>query len=77
MSLMLNREKGLVRISPKDANKLEYSTDAGRSWSNRYYGSSSLGEFEDLTDNEKEILATTSKGLFYSTDEGRSWSRRN
>jgi hypothetical protein len=73
---MINRGKELIRISPKDSGKLEYSTSDGRSWSTRYSGGS-CGDFEDLTDNGKEILATTSKGLYYSTNEGRSWSKRH
>lgn len=77
MSTMLNREKELLRICPKDARKIEYSTNDGRSWSPRYSSNSSVGEFEDLTDNGKEILATTEKGLFYSTNECRSWNRRS
>lgn len=77
MSQMLNRGKELIRISPKDSKKLEYSTNDGRSWITRYSGSSSQGTFQDLTDNGKEILATTEKGLFYSTNDGRSWIRRN
>ncbi|MEL3911730.1 hypothetical protein [Treponema pedis] len=77
MSQILNRGKELIRINPKDAKKLEYSTNAGRSWSTRYSGSSTQGTFQDLTDNGKEILATTEKGLFYSINDGRSWSRRN
>lgn len=31
MSQMLNRGKELIRISPKDSKKLEYSTNDGRS----------------------------------------------
>lgn len=76
MSLMINREKELIRISPKSPAKLEYSTNGGRTWSTRYSGSTP-GDFLDLTDNGKEILATTSKGLFYSTNEGRTWSKRS
>lgn len=77
MSQMINLGKELIRINPKDAQKIEYSTNDGRSWNNRYSGSSSVGGFEDLTDNGKEILATTSKGLFYSTNDGRSWNKRS
>ena len=76
MSQMINRGKELIRISPKDPNKLEYSTNDGRSWMTRYSGSTP-GRFEDLTDNGKEILATTSKGLYYSTNDGRSWMKRS
>jgi hypothetical protein len=41
------------------------------------YSGSSCGDFEDLTDNGKEILATTSKGIYYSTNDGRSWFKRS
>ena len=73
---MINRGRELIRISPKSASKIEYSTNDGRTWSARYSGSS-CGDFEDLTENGKEILAQTSKGLYYSTNEGRTWSKRS
>lgn len=72
---MITRGKELIRISPKQANKLETSSNDGRTWTVRYSGSSA-GDFEDLTDNGKEILATTSKGLYFSVNEGRSWLKR-
>lgn len=75
MGQMINRGKELIRISPKQANKIEYSTNDGRSWITRYSGTSA-GDFQDLTDNGKEILGTTSKGLYYSTNDGRSWIKR-
>lgn len=74
---MINMGEELLRISPKDSRKLEYSKNDARSWINRFNGSSSQGEFQDLVDNGKEILATTSKGLFYSKNEGRSWVKRS
>jgi hypothetical protein len=74
---MLNLGKELLRISPKDSQKLEYSTNNGRSWNIRFNGNSSTGNFSDLTDTGKEILGTTSKGLFYSTNTGRSWNKRS
>lgn len=72
---MIKRGKELIRISPKDNKKIEYSTTEGRSWNTRYT-SSGAGEFNDLTDNGKEILGMTSKGLYYSTTDGRSWNKR-
>ena len=74
MSQMINRGKELIRISPANNKKLEYSTNDGRTWSGRYTGNDA---FQDLTDNGKEILASTSKGLYYSTNDGRTWSRRS
>lgn len=76
MSQMINRGKELIRISPKQANKLEYSTNDGRTWNTRYSGSS-CGDFGDLTDNGKEILATTSKGLYYSINDGRTFNKKS
>ena len=70
---MLNRGKELIRIDPNNNKKLQSSTNDGRSWSGRVHAQF---EFEDLTDNGGEILATTSKGLHVSKNEGRSWSRR-
>ena len=77
MPQMINRGKELIRISPKDSRALEYSTNGGRAWVRRYRALSSQGDFEDLTDNGKEILATCEKGLFYSTNEGKIWIKRN
>ncbi|MBO8460891.1 MAG: hypothetical protein IAA73_11265 [Bacteroidetes bacterium] len=76
MPIMINRGDELIRISPKDSKKIEYSTNQGRSWIIRYNGSSNTGSFSDLMDSGKEILGTTDKGLFYSTNEGRSWILR-
>ena len=74
MANMLNRGKELIRIDPNNNKKLQCSTNDGRSWSSR--GGTHFGEFQDLTDNGGEILATTSKGLYVSKNEGRSWSKR-
>lgn len=76
MSQMINRNGELIRINPATKTKIEYSTNEGRSWILRY-NSSSCGDFNDLTDNGKEILGITSKGLYYSTNEGRSWNKRS
>ena len=73
---MINRGKELIRIDPKNNQKIQFSTNDGRSWSGRFGGGSGWGDFQDLTDNGNEILATTSKGLYVSKNEGRSWSKR-
>lgn len=77
MSQMINLGDELLRISPKDNRKLEYSVNDGRNWYMRFPGSNVVGEFEDLMDNGDEILANTEKGLFYSKNEGRNWYRRH
>jgi hypothetical protein len=77
MGTMVNLGKELIRISPKDPKKIEYSTNNGMTWNHRYGGSGSTGDFTDLTDAGKEILGTTSKGLFYSTNKGMTWNKRN
>lgn len=76
MPIMINRGNELIRISPKDRKKIEYSTNQGRTWIIRYNGSSNIGTFCDLMDSGKEILGTTDKGLFYSTNDGRTWILR-
>ncbi|WP_281226972.1 hypothetical protein [Flavobacterium aquiphilum] len=75
MSQMITKDGELIRISPKKSTTIEYSTTSGRSWHTRS-SSTSYGEFYDLTDAGKELLANTSKGLYYSTTNGRSWHRR-
>lgn len=76
MAQMISRGKELIRINPNNPNKIEYSTSQGRSWISRY-NSKSCGDFQELTDNGKDILAITSKGLYYSRTDGRSWIKRN
>jgi hypothetical protein len=76
MAAMINKGKELIRINPSKANKLDYSTNDGRTWNTRYSGSSS-GDFSDLTDTGKELLGITSKGLYYSRNDGRTWSKRS
>ena len=75
MSQMINRSGELIRINPKKNNQIEYSKNNGSSWHTRYSGTG-CGDFQDLIDNGKEILANTSKGLFYSTSNGSSWHKR-
>lgn len=77
MSQMLVLDKEILRINPKDSRQIEYSTDNGRRWLIRYSGVTSTGEFSDLKDAGKELIALTSKGLFYSTDNGRRWLFRS
>lgn len=76
MPTMIIRGKEMIRISPTNSTKLEYSTNEGRSWIVRFSGNSRVGNFSDLLDNGKELLGTTNKGLFYSTNDGRSWILR-
>jgi protein associated with RNAse G/E len=76
MAQMILKGKEMIRINPSTKTKIEYSTNDGRSWMARST-SASYGDFADLTDNGKEILGMTSKGLYYSTNEGRSWMKRS
>ena len=45
MPQMINYGGELIRISPKDSKKLEYSKNNGLSWNQRCAGSSSYGKF--------------------------------
>ena len=76
MPIMINRGKEILRISPKDSKKIEYSTNQGRTWMIRYNGSSNVGSFIDLMDSGREIFGITDNGLFYSTNDGRTWMLR-
>ena len=75
MGQMINTGKELIRINPSNKQKIEYSSTNGATWHSRFTGTS-CGDFSDLTDNGKEILANTSKGLFYSTTNGATWHKR-
>lgn len=73
---MIIKGKEMIRINPTTKTKIEYSTNDGRNWSQRCTNTNN-GEFIDLTDNGKEILGMTTKGLYYSTNEGRNWNKRS
>ena len=75
MAQEINLGSELLRICPTDDNKIEYSTNNGRSWHTRYKGSSA-GDFYDLAVFGDEIFAVTSKGIYTSKSEGRSWYSR-
>lgn len=73
---MIKRGKELIRIAPGEPKKIEYSLNDGRNWMTRFTANDGVGLFQDLMDNGKEVLATTTKGLFYSLNDGRNWMRR-
>ncbi len=75
MPIMIVLNKELLRISPKDAHRLEFSLNNGLTWLTRYVSRANIGEFIDLVDTGKEILATTSLGLCFSLNGGRTWLR--
>ena len=58
MPTMINYGRELIRISPKDNKKIEYSKNKGLTWILRCTNSS-VGGFIDLVDGGDEILATT------------------
>ncbi len=64
----------LLRINPSN-NSIESSGNGGRSWIPRCTNAS-YGTFRDLLPVGREILATTSRGLFVSTNAARSFSPR-
>ena len=76
MATMLDLGNMLIRISPKNSKRIEYSKNQGRSRIPAFLGSFSIGNFIDLCDAGNEILGTTDKGLCYSRTKGRSWIMR-
>lgn len=73
MPQLISYGRELLRIG--SGNKIEFSTNDGRSWNSRYIGSS-VGTFRDLLPYGNELLAVTNKGVYFSTNEGRSWNTR-
>lgn len=77
MAQMIKKGKELIRICPTNILKIEYSVDEGETWVLRYMGNpASPGEFTDLADGGKELLAEGPKGSFYSKNKGKSWHKR-
>lgn len=72
MPQMINYGEELIRISPKDNKKIEFSRNNGLTWILRCTNSS-VGGFLDLMDNGPEILATTQRGLYFSKNKGLTW----
>lgn len=75
MPQMINYGGELIRISPKDNKKIEFSRNNGLTWILRSTNSST-GGFVDLMDNGSEILATTNKSLYFSRNKGLTWILR-
>ena len=76
MPIMIVVKNELLRISPNDAHKLEFSINKGLTWLPRYIVGSNIGEFKDLVDTGTELIATTSVGLCFSVNGGKTWLRR-
>ena len=76
MANLINLGSELLRICPTNSNKIEVSTNEGRSWMTRS-NTSSYGDFQSISANGAELLATTSKGLYVSKNGGRSWMKRS
>lgn len=74
MGLMVAHQGELLRIN-SSKNSIEYSKNEGRSWHSRSL-KSTIFEFQDLTDNGNELLATTTRGIYYSKNKGASWHKR-
>lgn len=76
MPQVLIREKGLLRINPKNRLHIEFSTDRGSSWSRRFTSYDTVsGYFYELLDyGSQMVVARTSKGSWYSDSEGSKWT---
>ena len=76
MANLINLGSELLRICPTNSNKIEVSTNDGRTWSSRYSGPNN-GDFQSISTNGSELLATTTKGLYVSKNGGRNWNKRS
>lgn len=78
MPIMINHGKEMLRISPKDNKKIEYSTNQGRTWMVCYNGLSNIGVFCNLMGPDKEIPGITDKNevsIFHSAINRNSRNR--
>lgn len=64
----------LLRINAQK-NSIEYSSNGGRTWLNRFC-MSSVGTFRDLLVMGADLFAATSKGLYWSRNGGATWVTR-
>ena len=72
MSKVLDLGKELVRISPQNTFRLEYSTNGGKTWLLRCTAPLT-GGFESLVNAGSELIAITAKGTYSSKTQGRTW----
>lgn len=75
MGQMIKLGKEFIRINPEKKDRIEYSINEGKNWYKRFEDSN-CGDFLDLVDNGKDLLAQTSKGLYYSLNNGKNWYKR-
>ena len=73
---MIQHGGKLIRISPRNDEHLEFSSDGGRNW-NSLFTSSMCGSFRDLSSDGSTIYATTNRGLYFSTSNGHNWNRKS
>ena len=76
MSQLITLGSELIRINPQNTTHLQYSYNQGRSWLDRYIGSTP-GRFLDLQVAGTQIIALTAKGTYYFKDSGRTWLFRS
>jgi len=76
MGQMVKWQNKLVRINPNDSTQLQFTTDNGINWFMMGVGHLNGGKIQDLMDNNDELWATTSNGLFCTKDGGVNWSKK-
>ncbi len=72
MSKILDLGKELIRISPQNPCRLEYSTNGGKIWMLRCTVPLT-GGFLSLVNVGSELIAITTKGTYVSKTQGRTW----
>lgn len=75
MGMIVTHQDELLKINTQK-NCIEYSRNEGKSWHHQGDINKDFGEFMDLMDNGKELLGTTTKGLYYSKNKGKSWHKK-
>lgn len=76
MPTIISIEGGkLLRISPRDPRRLEYSTTQGRAWYDYTFCMNIT--FRELYEEGNLLMAVTDKGLYVSHNKGRNWVFRH
>jgi hypothetical protein len=62
--MMNNTEAEIIRINQEDSQKIEYSTDGGKSWRIRYI-KGGFRKFQNETDKNIELSTVTAEDVYH------------
>ncbi len=65
----------LIRINKR--NGIEFSSNAGLNWTQRYRGNLQTGAFISIMEFDSDLYACTSNGVFVSSNKGLTWLKKS